>query len=67
MAKNNELLERKDIPKEYKWDIESIFRDFDQWGKSFKEAQVLADEFTKYQGKVIDTSENLYNALRDHD
>lgn len=67
MAKKNEILERKDVPKEHRWDLESMFEDAKSWEQSYEKAIEMAENFTKYQGKVVSSSENLYNALNDQD
>ncbi len=65
MASKNEILERKDIPKEKQWDLESMFVDFNAWESSYNKAKEMAKNFESYKGKVIVSSENLYNVLND--
>ncbi len=47
-----ELKERKDIPREYKWDIESMYADDVAWEADVAEAKRLADVFASYCGKL---------------
>lgn len=66
MSKKNEILERKDVLTEDTWDLESMFKDVAEWEASLKEVEEKALDFLKYQGKVIDSSESLFNALADY-
>ena len=65
MTSKNEILERKDISKDKQWDLESMFTSFSEWEKSYNEAKELAKDFESYKGKVVSSSENLYNVLND--
>lgn len=67
MAKNKEILERNDVLKEHKWDIESMYENIEKWEENYKKAKEMAKDYPKYEGKVISSSENLYNALKDSD
>ena len=64
---NKEVLERKDNPREMKWDLEAMYIDQRDWNKDYEKAILLANKFTYYQGNVVHCSQNLYNALKDHD
>ncbi|NMB08248.1 MAG: oligoendopeptidase F [Tissierellia bacterium] len=57
--------ERRDIPVEYTWDLESMYKDEKAWEEDLNKVLKLAEEYPKYQGKVIETGENLLNALKD--
>ena len=63
MAK--EFKERQDIPVEYTWDLESMYVDSKAWEEDLNKVLNLAEEYSKYEGKVIETGENLLNALKD--
>ncbi len=62
-----ELRERKDIPKEYIWDLESLYSNLEAWEKDYEKALNLANDFLKHKDKVTISSENLYNTLKDRD
>ena len=64
---NRELKERKDIPKEYTWDLESMYDGVESWELDYKRVMKMANDFLDYKGKVINSSENLLNALKDND
>ncbi|HHV39042.1 MAG TPA: oligoendopeptidase F [Tepidimicrobium sp.] len=65
--KKVELKERKDIPKEYTWDLESMYKDIESWERDMEEVGKRAEEYTKYEGKVGESAETLLNALKDRD
>lgn len=67
MTKKNEILERKDVPKEHQWDLESMFSSIEEWQKSFEKAIKMAKEFTNYNGKVVSNSKTFYKVLNDRD
>ena len=58
---------RNEISKEYKWDIEKMYKDSAACEKDIKECLKLAEDFTKYQGKLKESSTTLLNALKDRD
>ena len=57
MAK--ETLDRKDIPNEEKWDIESMYKDQTQWDNDFKKATEMADQFENHKGVFIYSSDKI--------
>ncbi len=67
MTNKVEVLERKDVPKDNKWDLESMYVDTLQWEDDYKRAKEMAKNFEAYKGKVISSSQYFYNTLRDKD
>ena len=65
MAK--EILERKEVPKEYTWDLESMFSTVEDWEKEYSRVEKLAEEFEKHKGELAKSSKNLLQALKDGD
>lgn len=57
------LLERDQISKEYKWDLESMYENDELWEEDFKKVKVLADEIVVYSGKTVENSKNLMKVL----
>ncbi len=47
-----ELKERKDIPCEYKWDIESMYANEAAWEADVEKAKGLSDDFASYAGEL---------------
>mgnify|MGYP000846012792 CR=1 FL=1 len=62
-----EIQERKDIPNEYKWDLESMYESVDAWNEDYKKCVKLSKEFEEFRGKVVNSSENLLNTLKKRD
>lgn len=54
---------REEIPVEYTWDLESMYKNKEEWEADVKKVSQLADDFSKYQGKVISSGENLLNTI----
>ena len=46
-----EILERKDIPEKYKWDLESMYGSIEEWEKDYYMAKEMAKEFETYRGR----------------
>jgi len=57
------LLERQEIPKEYKWDLESMYANNELWEKDFEKVKNLANEIEVYIGKTVESSKNLLDVL----
>lgn len=53
----------QDNPK-YNWNLKDLFKDIEEFNKEKKEIQNILEEIKKYQGKLCDTSDNLYNCYR---
>jgi oligoendopeptidase F len=64
---NKEVLERKDIPDELKWDLESMYENLEAWNRDYDKAVELAKKFETHKGNITKSAENLYSALRDRD
>lgn len=62
-----EIQERKDIPNEYKWDLESMYENVEAWNEDYKRCVELSKEFENFKGQVVKSSENLLNTLKKHD
>lgn len=57
--------ERKDIPKEYTWDLESLYENEEQWEKELRDVLNEVEVIEKYKGKIAESSETLLNLLKD--
>jgi len=60
--KGKKVLERKEISKDFKWSIENMYVDENQWEKDYNKVQELIKEFSQYQDK-LNSSKQLLNAL----
>ena len=61
------LKQRSDIDAKFKWDIEAMYPDEAQWEKDIADCVSAAEKFTRFQGKVTDSSEILFEALDEKD
>ena len=61
------LKQRSDIDAKFKWDIEAMYPDEAQWEKDIADCVLAAEKFTRFQGKVTDSSEILFEALDEKD
>lgn len=60
-----ELKERKDILKEYKWDIESMYENMEQWEKDLQYVLTKVEDFSKYKGNISTSGQTLLEALNE--
>ncbi|WP_068676497.1 oligoendopeptidase F [Oceanobacillus sp. Castelsardo] len=58
-----ELPKREEVPVEKTWKLEDIFENDDLWKKEFEQLQKDIPEITKFQGKLSESADNLYNLL----
>ena len=56
--------DRKDIPTQYTWDLESIYTSFDEYYKDMEKCKELLEELKKYKGVILKSPDNLYNVLK---
>lgn len=62
-----EIRERKDIPNEHKWDLESMYENVEAWNEDYKRCVELSKEFENFKGQVVKSSENLLHTLKKRD
>ena len=53
---------RKDVPDKYKWDLTDIFKNEEEFNKTFKETKEIIDKLPKYKGKLHDANK-LYEYI----
>ncbi|WP_129600412.1 oligoendopeptidase F [Anaerophilus nitritogenes] len=63
MTENKNIPNRKDLPNEFKWKLEKMYENDEDWKKDFEDVQNLTKDFMKYQGKLGASSEELFKAL----
>ncbi|MFE8696383.1 oligoendopeptidase F [Cytobacillus sp. FJAT-53684] len=61
------LPSRSEIPVEETWRLEDIFANDEEWDKEYKEVNAFIPEVAKYQGKLGESAELLYEALQAQD
>ena len=65
---NNKTLKQRDqIAKEYKWDIEAMYPDESLWDKDISDSVKAAEEFKRFEGRITESSDTLYEALAEKD
>lgn len=57
------LPKRNEVDKALTWRLEDIYENEEKWDAEVKEALSLADEIAKYNGKVKESAENLFDVL----
>ncbi|MBQ7577261.1 MAG: oligoendopeptidase F [Synergistaceae bacterium] len=64
-GKINEVPERKDIPEKFKWDLEKIYKSFDEWQDAFNDVQSRISAIKKYSDKLGEGAETLLAFIKD--
>lgn len=55
---------RNEISENDKWDLSYIFKTVEDFEEACKKLPLLAEDILKFKGKIMDSSENLYNFYR---
>lgn len=63
MNKKDELLERNEIDDRYKWDVESFYKNLDEWEEDVEKLNRKSEELSAFQGRLKEDAETLYRAL----
>jgi oligoendopeptidase F len=58
---------RNEIPDEEKWSVQDLYASDQDWEKDYDKILKLSGEPCKYQGKLGDSVQNLYEALKESD
>lgn len=65
MAKaTKELQKRSEVPKELTWDLEKIFSTDEEWEQEAKKLKQDIPKIEEYDGKLADSAQVLYEALK---
>ena len=56
-------MERKDIDKTYKWNLEDLYSSIEEYNKDIEVLGKLVSEFIEYKGKILESDETLLKAL----
>ncbi|MDD7215351.1 MAG: oligoendopeptidase F [Firmicutes bacterium] len=65
--KDKTLKQREQIPNEYKWDIEAMYPDETAWDRDVADSIKAAEDFKRFQGRVTESADTLYEALSEKD
>ena len=63
---NNIIPERKNIPDEFKWNLEAIYKNIEDWQKNFDEINLKINGLENYSGKLNTGPEVLLKFLKYH-
>ena len=58
---------RDEIPAEYKWNLNDIYKNWDEWEEGMKDAQKKMDEIVSYKGKLKESESNLLKVMKLND
>jgi len=58
-----EARKREDIAEEYRWQLEDIYKNQDEWEKDFNRVKELIEQIGPYQGRVGESAETLKQVL----
>jgi oligoendopeptidase F len=61
------MKKRKDIPRKYRWNIESMYANETAWEDDLAKASTYSERYARYSGKLADSAKILLKALRDMD
>lgn len=64
MSSTHEILERKDVPQEYKWDLTQIYKNDDEWKADLDSIIPLTEKLASFKGKLSQGSDTLLEALK---
>lgn len=56
---------REEAPIKYTWDLTSRYKNDEAWDKDYNKLKKNINDISKYQNKVMDSANNLYNTLED--
>lgn len=59
----SKILERDQISSEFKWDIKSMYPDFDRWEADFDQVSVLINQIKAQSGEVCSSGVNLLSSI----
>lgn len=55
--------DRKSIPENYKWDLDSLYKTTEEYYKDVEASNKILEKLKKYKGKVLASAKNLLNIL----
>ena len=61
---DKKLKQRNEIPKEYKWNIEAMYPNEEDWEKDVADSIKMATDFSDFKGKITESSATLLDALK---
>lgn len=62
-----QLWKRHEVPKEYTWDLESVYATDDEWEQDFQKVTEMIPRLASFQGKLGESGQRLLEALQARD
>ena len=62
-----QLWKRHEVPKEYTWDLESVYATDDEWEQDFQKVTDMIPRLASFQGKLGESGQRLLEALQTRD
>ena len=66
MQANSQNLERKDVPEKYTWNLNDLYPSVEAWNAAKDDVAKKIAGVEKYKGKLGQSPQNLYNALKNY-
>lgn len=67
MCADKKTKTRKEIPAKYKWNIENMYQNEQDWTADCKKAEELGGSFADYAGKLAESADVLLSAMKTKD
>ncbi len=67
MAEQNKILNRDEIPEEYKWNLADLYESDDAWLSDFEKASGMVDKLASYKGRLMSSAATLLEFFRFED
>lgn len=59
----NHIKERREVPKEFQWNLERIFKTDEEFQKEIEAVRKQIDEFAKLEGHTTESAKTLYRSI----
>ncbi|NLO56730.1 MAG: oligoendopeptidase F, partial [Thermovirga sp.] len=60
-------MKRSEVPVEQTWDMSTVFAGLDEWEASFADLSEKKDQVKKYAGRLSESAETLFEAIRNRE
>lgn len=58
-------MKRSDIENKYKWDLDFLYHNYDEWNKDLKKVPKYIEKVGSYKGHLLDSASNLLSYYKD--
>ena len=62
----SKIKKREEVDSKYKWDLSKIYSSMDEINKDIELVKEKTNDFLKYKGHLLDSSNSLYEATEDY-